>query len=431
MSETSKKSLWRRYIEFPVIYKIAIALILGVIFGAAIGKPIVVIKPLGDLFIRLLMMIVLPIVLFSLVVGAASIHPKKLGRVGVGIMVYYIITTAIAIIIGLGLANAFQPGRGLALAGPGKAITVTPPSAVDVVLGLVPKNPFAALMKGQILPTIFFAIVVGISLAYLKSSEDERLRRIGGIALDVFDALAEVMYKIVRGILEYAPYGVFALIAVVVAEQGPGVLGPLGVVVLTLYIGLFLHIFVVYGGILASIKLSIIRFLRGAKEAMLTAFVTRSSSGTLPVTMRVAEENLGIDRSVYSFTLPLGATVNMDGTAMYQAICALFVANAIGLPLTLGQQGLVLLTATLASIGTAGVPGAGAIMLVMVLESVGLSLTPGSAVAIAYAMILGIDAILDMGRTMVNVTGDLIGTTLISKFEKALNTNIGVWKKES
>ena len=420
--------LWRRYIEFPVIYKIAIALVLGVIFGAVIGEPIVAIKPLGDLFIRLLKMIVVPIVLFTLVVGAASIHPSKLGRIGIGIMIYYLITSALAVLIGLGMANLFHPGVGLSLAGKEKVISVTPPSAVEVVLNIVPVNPFNAIAQGKILQIIFFAIVVGIALSYLRESRDERLSRVASVTLDVFDALAEVMYKLVRGILEYAPYGVFALIAVVVAKQGPGVLGPLGVVVAALYLGLFIHIFVVYGGVLASIRLSIIKFLNGAKEAMLTAFVTRSSSGTLPVTMRVAEENLGMDKGTFSFTLPLGATVNMDGTAMYQAICAIFIANAVGIHLTLGQQLLIILVAVMASIGTAGVPGAGAIMLVMVLDAIGLPLTPGSAVAVAYAMILGIDAILDMGRTMVNVTGDLAGTTLISKLEGTLNTETGVWK---
>ncbi len=417
-----------RYISFPVIYKIAIALVLGAILGAVIGEPITVLKPLGDLFIRLLKMIVVPIVLFTLVVGAASIHPSKLGRIGIGIVVFYLITSAIAVFLGLGMANLFQPGKGLALAGEEKVISVTPPSAIDVVLGIVPTNPFSAIAEGKILQIIFFAIVIGIALSYLRESKDERLSRVAGITLDVFEALAEVMYKIVRGILEYAPIGVFALISYIIAKQGPGVLGPLGVVVAALYIGLFIHIFIVYGAILGTIKLSILKFLNGAKEAMLTAFVTRSSSGTLPVTMKVAEEELGIDRGVFSFTLPLGATINMDGTAMYQAICAIFIANAVGIPLSFGQQMLIVLVAVMASIGTAGVPGAGAIMLVMVLEAIGLPLTPGSAVAIAYAMILGIDAILDMGRTMVNVTGDLTGSTLISKLEGTLNTEVGVWK---
>jgi Na+/H+-dicarboxylate symporter len=232
------------------------------------------------------------------------------------------------------------------------------------------------------------------------------------------------MYIVVKWVLQYAPIGVFALIAVVFAKQGAKVVGPLGVVTMACFLGYIIHVVVVYGGLLTLNRLSFIKFLQGAKEAMVTAFVTRSSSGTLPVTMRNAEENLGVSRTVYSFTLPLGATINMDGTAIYQGVCALFIGFAVGIPLTLPQQLTVILTAVLASIGTAGVPGAGAIMLLMVLESVGLPLHEGSPVAAAYAMILGIDAILDMGRTCINVTGDLTGTTLVAKSEKMVDMSL-------
>jgi Na+/H+-dicarboxylate symporter len=199
------------------------------------------------------------------------------------------------------------------------------------------------------------------------------------------------------------------------------VVGPLAKVVLAVYVGLTLQILLVYFVLLKVFGIDPLKFIRKAKDAMVTAFVTRSSSGTLPVTMNVAEEKMGIDRGIFSFTLPLGATINMDGTALYQGVTVLFVANAIGQPLAPSQQLVVVLTAVLASIGTAGVPGAGAIMLAMVLQSVGLNLTSGSPVALAYAMILGIDAILDMGRTMVNVTGDLTGTTIVAKTEGELD----------
>ncbi len=188
----------------------------------------------------------------------------------------------------------------------------------------------------------------------------------------------------------------------------------------SVYLGLFLQIVITYFILLKVFSIDPLKFIKKAKDAMLTAFVTRSSSGTLPVTMRVAEEEMGVDKGIFSFTLPLGATINMDGTALYQGVTVLFVANAIGHPLTLGTARRVL-TAVLASIGTAGVPGAGAIMLAMVLQSVGLDLTAGSPVALAYAMILGIDAILDMGRTMVNVTGDLAGTVIVAKTENELD----------
>jgi len=426
-------SLLRKYLEFPIIYKIAIGFVVGVIIGVIAGAfvgphafdPI---KPLGDLFIRLLKMIVAPIILFTLVVGAASISPARLGRIGVKIIVYYLITSAVAVTIGLAMANLFRPGAGLKLAEATKEITVKKaPPIVEVLLNIVPTNPFASLAEGKVLQIIFFAIVVGIAIAYLKESKIERIAKAANTVYSVFDGLAEVMYKIVRGILQYAPIGVFALIGYVVARYGPGVLGPLAIVVIALYVGLFIHIVVVYGGILSAFKLNLIKFLKGVKEAMLTAFVTRSSSGTLPVTMSVAESNLRISRSIYAFTLPLGATINMDGTAMYQAICTIFVANALGIPLTISQQLIIVLTAVLASIGTAGVPGAGLIMLAMVLEAVGLPLTD-PAVAAAYSMIAGIDVILDMGRTMVNVTGDLVGTTIVAKTEGEIDLSSGVWK---
>jgi Na+/H+-dicarboxylate symporter len=231
----------------------------------------------------------------------------------------------------------------------------------------------------------------------------------------------------VHGVLQYAPIGVFALIAIVFGQQGAKAFGPLGMVTLAVYLALIVHLVVTYGGLLAINRLSFFRFLGGAKEAMVTAFVTRSSSGTLPVTMQNTEVNLGVPRSISSFTLPLGATINMDGTAIYQGVCALFVAFAIGRDLTFAQQMMVILTATLASIGTAGVPGAGAIMLLMVLNAVGMPVTEGSPVAMAYAMILGIDALLDMGRTCLNVTGDMVGTTVVAKSERELD--LAKWGK--
>ncbi len=424
-------SWFKRYLEYPVIYKILIGFVLGIIIGAIIGEPIAAIKPLGDLFIRLLKMIVAPIILFSLVIGAASISPARLGKVGIKIIVYYLVTSAVAVVIGIAMANVFRPGVGLQLAGEAKEVTVKPPpSMVEVLLNIIPTNPFAALMQGKVLQIIFFAIVLGIAIAYLRESRIERVRAAANTVYQIFDGLAECIYKIVRGVLQYAPIGVFALIGYVVAKYGPGVLGPLAIVVIALYVGLFIHIFLVYGGVLGAFKLSILTFLKGAREAMLTAFVTRSSSGTLPVTMTVADQNFRIGRSVYSFTLPLGATINMDGTAMYQAICTIFIANALGIPLGIDKQFIIVLTAVLASIGTAGVPGAGLIMLAMVLEAVGLPLTD-PAVALAYSMIAGIDVILDMGRTMVNVTGDLTGTIIVAKTEGEIDLTSGVWSRSS
>lgn len=422
------KGLLRRYLDYPVLWKILWGLVLGAVIGLILGKAgyadavKVYVKPFGDLFVRLLKMLVMPIVLASLVVGAASISPARLGRVGVKIVVYYLITSAFAVFFGLIMGRIFSVGTGISLGtGQGKAIEANPPSLVQTLLNIVPTNPFGSLAKGDVLPVIFFAIVLGIAITYLMNREDERIRTSGETLLKVFDGLAEAMYLIVAGVMQYAPIGVFALIAYVMAEQGTKVVGPLAKVVLAVYLGLTVQILLVYFVLLKVFGIDPVKFIKKAKDAMLTAFVTRSSSGTLPVTMRVADENMGVDKGIYSFTLPLGATINMDGTALYQGVTVLFVANAIGHPLTIGQQLVVVLTAVLASIGTAGVPGAGAIMLAMVLQSVGLDLTPGSPVALAYAMILGIDAILDMGRTMVNVTGDLAGTTIVAKTEGELD----------
>ncbi len=417
-----QKGLLRSYLDYPILQKILLGLILGVVFGLIAGHygyagaVKTYIKPFGDVFIRLLKMLVMPIVFASLVVGAASISPARLGKVGVKIVVYYLTTSAFAVALGIIMARVFKPGLGLHLATGAKFSAKSAPSMVQTLLNIIPKNPFGALASGQVLPTIFFAIVLGIALTYLMESEDELIKKSAYTLFNAINGLAEAMYKIVGGVMQYAPIGVFALIAYVMAEQGIKVVGQLAKVTFAVYLGLFLQIIIVYFSLLKIFGMDPLKFLKKAKDAMLTAFVTRSSSGTLPVTMRVAREEMGIDKGIYSFTLPLGATINMDGTALYQGVCTFFIALAIGQHLTVSQQLTVVLTAVLASIGTAGVPGAGAIMLAMVLQSVGLPLTDPS-VAAAYAMILGIDAILDMGRTMVNVTGDLTGTTIVAKTE--------------
>jgi len=418
----------RGYFKFPLIYKILIGLIVGLIVGMIVGPAITPVAPLGDLFIRLLKMIVMPVVFFTLVVGAASISPARIARIGGKIIGLYLLTTFIAVIIGLGLANLFRPGLGMALAGEGVAKAAAVPAIKDILLGLITTNPFASLAAGDVLPTIVFALFLGTALAFLKEAKVPRISEASTTVLGVFDGLAEAMYKLVRWVLEVAPYGVFALIAVVVGTQGTKVLGPLALVTVIVYVGIIIHYVVVYGAVVGVAGLNPLKFWSGAKDASITAFVTRSSSATLPVTLRVADEELGIDRGLYSFTLPLGATINMDGTALYQGVCALFIANAVGAPLGFGAQMVVLITAVLASIGTAGIPGAGAIMLLMVLEAVGLKVEAGTAVALAYGMILGIDAILDMPRTSLNVTGDLACSALVAKTEGMLNLDL--WRRK-
>ena len=418
------------YFKPNLLSRILIGLVLGAIVGIALGygSPETVkafvdnTKFFGDLFIRLLKMIVVPVILFSLIAGAASIAPSRLGRVGVKIMAYYLATSALAVAIGLAFANVFQPGAGMGIVGDaavqGKAAEA--PTISQILLNIVPTNPAESLAKGDVLPIIFFAVLFGLAIAYVKDSKDPVVAKGADTLFQLVNAGAETMYKIVRGIMEYAPIGVFFLIAMVFAQQGAKALGPLLFVTLTVYVGLLVHLVISYGGIMAVAGLGFFKFLKGANEAMITAFVTRSSGGTLPVTMRCSEEKLGIPRNISSFTLPLGATINMDGTAIYLGVCAMFIGYATGNPLTMDQQLTVIITATLASIGTAGVPGAGAIMLLMVLESIGMKVEAGSAIAAAYAMILGIDALLDMGRTCLNVGGDMAGSAIVAKSEGEL-----------
>jgi Na+/H+-dicarboxylate symporter len=417
------------YFKSNLLVRILLGLILGAVCGLSFGPAMTWFSPFGEIFIRLLKMIVMPVILFTLTVGAASVHPSQLGRVGVKALAIYMVTTGFAVVFGLLCGNIFQPGKGMHIvAGTAEGIRtdVSAPSLVDTLINVVPVNPFGAIAEGTVLPVIFFCLLFGIGLAYARNSEDEQIKNSGETVFRFFNGGAEIMYMVVHWILQYAPIGVFALIADVFGKQGAEAFGPLGWTTLAVYIGFVSHMVVVYGGLLLINKLSPLAFYSKAKEAIVTAFVTRSSGGTLPVSMETAGSKMGVSQGVYSFSLPLGATINMDGTAIYQGVCAIFVGFAIGAPLTFSQQVTIIATSLLASIGTAGVPGAGAIMLMMVLESVGLKVEPGSPVAMAYAMIFGIDALLDMGRTACNVTGDLAVTCVVAKTENEMD--LSAWK---
>ncbi|MDR1312296.1 MAG: dicarboxylate/amino acid:cation symporter [Deltaproteobacteria bacterium] len=423
------------YFRVNLLKRILTGLVLGAVCGCVLGAfPQAAAlfvdnaRIFGDLFIRLLKMIVVPVILFSLVTGAASISPSQLGRVGLKTLLYYFATSVISVAIALALANLLRPGQNMGIAGDAavKGTEAHAPPLSQILLEIVPTNPAESLARGDVLPIIFFALVFGIALAVVRDSKDGKVAAAADRLFELCSICAETMYKVVGGIMQYAPVGVFVLIAVVFAQQGPKAVGSLLFVTLTVYVSLAVHLVVGYGGMLRVIsKLSFVKFVKGAYAASLTAFVTRSSNGTLPVTMRVCEDKMGVPRSVSSFTLPVGATINMDGTAIYLAVCAMFIGFATGQPLTLNQQLTVMITATLASVGTAGVPGAGAIMLLMVLESIDLPVTAGSSVAAAYAMILGIDSLLDMGRTCMNVTGDMAGAVIVSKSERVLDE--GKW----
>ncbi|MDE7315920.1 MAG: dicarboxylate/amino acid:cation symporter [Mucispirillum sp.] len=422
-----------------LLWAIFIGLILGAITGilfAFISPENVIRKyallvavPLGTLFINLLKMIVTPVIIFTLISGVASIEPSRLGKVGVKIIVFYMLTSLMAIVVGLVIGNIMQPGEGIVLAETAKEITAKKaPSLVETFLNIVPTNPFASIAKGDVLPIIFFSIFFGIALAFARDSKDTKVKESADVVYKFFDGCAQVIFRVVGWVMLYAPIGVFFLIFQVFTQQGAEAFGPLLHVTVSVYIGLALQIFVVYMLICAAFKINPALFLKKVYEPWLTAFVTRSSGGTLPVSMDTAERKMGISKGVYSFTLPLGATINMDGTTIYLGVCAIFIANAVGMPLDASQQMTVIITAVLASIGTAGVPGAGAIMLIMVMNSVGLDVTQGN-VKLAYAMILGIDALLDMGRTSMNIVGDLCGTCVVAKLENEMDPSFWISEK--
>lgn len=390
--------------------KILIALGLGIIAGLELGADGVDlaktwIAPFGTIFMNMIKMIIVPLVFSSLVIGVCSLGDvKKIGRIGAKTMAYYLGTTAFAIVLGLILAIIIQPGAGVNMPADGvKAAAKAAPPIMKVIIDIFPTNAMEAMLKANMLQIIVFSLFIGIGIS-MVGERAEYLKR-------TIDGLAEVSYKIVGMIMNFAPIGVFSLITPVVAANGPSVLLPLLKVVIAVYLGCLLHALIVYGAMLQFIgKISPMKFFKGIAPAQLLAFTSCSSGGSLPVNMACVQK-LGVSKEISSFVLPLGATINMDGTAVYQGVCALFIAQIYGVDLTSGQLLTVILTGTLASIGTAGVPGAGFIMLTMILTAIGLPLE-GSA------LIAGIDRILDMPRTCVNITGDATVCYLVDKSEK-------------
>jgi len=334
----------------------------------------------------------------------------KLGRIGGKTIAYYLATTAFAVTIGLILANITNVGGGYTIPVDATYEITAPPNVVDTLLNIIPANPLKALVDGNMLQIIAFAIIIGAGIIGIGEK--------GKILQQMFDSGAEVMYKIIGIIMQFAPIGVFALITPVVAQNGPSILLPLLKLIIVVYAGCAIHALFTYSSTLwIFAKVTPMQFFKGIAPAMVFSFTTASSSATLPITMKRTEENLGVPKSICSFTLPLGATVNMDGTAIYQGICAFFIAQVYGIDLPLSAQLTIILTATLASIGTAGVPGAGMIMLGMVLQSVGLPIE-------GIVIIAGVDRILDMMRTMINITGDAACSVIVAATEGELDRSV-------
>ena len=409
--------------------KILLGLVLGTVLGLAgnaaridwLQAFLISLEPVGTAFIRLITMIVIPLVIASLMVGTASLGDlRKLGRVGGKTLLYYLGTTAIAVTIGLGLSNLIRPGGQidpstrdqLAAQFEGEAldqmqIAAEAPALTDVLLGMIPRNPVQAAADFELLPLIFFSVIFGAAISLLPDDQ----RRTVVLFLQGINGASMI---VIGWVMKLAPYAVFALIGSVVAQFGLDLLQSLLIYAITVAAGLALHTFVTIGLLVRfAAGLNPVAFFKRIVPVQVFGFSTSSSSATLPLTMSTAETKLGISKQVSSFVLPLGATINMDGTALYQAVAVMFIAQIYGIPLDLTAQLTVVLTATLASVGAAGVPSAGLITLIVVLQSVGL----GDKVAAGIALILGVDRILDMLRTITNLTGDLSCASFIARTE--------------
>jgi len=378
--------------------QIFIALILAIIVGLVLGSAHAdfanhYIKPFGTIFLNLVKFIVVPVVLFSIISGVISMKDiRKVGAIGLRTIVYYLCTTAFAIVIGLIGASIFKgffPKIATTdLSYQAKAAT----SFMDTIVGIFPSNCIAPLYSASMLQVIVIALFVGFAIIIIQ---DEKTAP----AVELIGACNDISMKIMELILKLSPIGVFCLLCPVVAANGAQIIGSLAMVLLCAYICYIIHMAVVYSATVATMGgMSPVTFFKSMAPAMIFAFSSASSVGTLPINMECCDK-MGADKEITSFVLPLGATINMDGTAIYQGVCAIFIAACYGINLSFGQMITIVLTATLASIGTAGVPGAGMIMLAMVLASVGLPVD-------GIALVAGVDRIFDMGRTVVNITGD-------------------------
>ena len=381
---------------------------LGAVLGLVFQEKILFVQPVGDLFLKLIQMIVIPLIFCSIISGIASIGDvAKLKRIGAKVMGFYIVTTILSTILGLAVSHLMQPGRGFGISSiveSGEPIKAAEPMTVgSAILGMVPSNPVAALAKGDLIQTIVFAVFVGVALTILG----EKAARVKG----VIDEATQVMFKITDLVMRATPYGVCALAACSTGAYGLSVFGVMGKFILTHYMAaasivIFIYLFIIKG--IAKIPLS--DFFRKISEVWWVAFSTTSSSGTLPVTLRVTEQEFHVRHELASFTLPLGATVNMNGIAAYYAVTVLFVSQIYGVDLTLYQQAMFVFMTTLISIGTPGIPNSGIVLTVMLLGTMGLPAT-------IMGMVVGIFRPIDMIHTALNVTGDVVSTLAVARLE--------------
>ena len=383
--------------------QIFLSIILGVFAGIIFPEASKLIEPLGDVFIRLLRMIIVPLVFASLVVGVTSLgNIQNLGRLGFKTMLYYLSTTFLAVVTGLFMVNLIQPGNGAfesLLLDPIDSLPSTDISWVSVFTDIVPENIFTAVVEEKMMGLIFFSIIFGAALTALGNTSKP-------ITL-LIKALNDIMLKLTEWVLIIAPIGVFALVATLVAKTGFAAFKPLALYMTTVLISLAVHLFSISVILISFSRYSPITFFKNMFPAAATGFSTDSSVATLPVTMDCLEKNVGVPKKIVGFVTPLGATINMDGTALYEAVAAIFIAQAYGVELTLLQQAAICVTATLASIGAAGIPSAGLVTLVIVLRTVNLPIE-------GIGLLLAVDRLLDMCRTVVNIMGDACGSIVIA-----------------
>ncbi len=394
--------------------QMGIGMVLGILVGllaSSMGWSASYFQPFGQLFINLIRMVVVPLVFVTLVAGAASVGDVRcLGRIATKTLVYYFVTTAIAIIIGLILANIVQPGVGLDLSKDNlKAVTVTPPALSAVLLGIIPINPMDALAKGNMLQIIFFAVLVGLCIN--MCSEKTR------VVSSFFDGMSEIMIKVTTIVMLYAPIGVFALMAVTVTNHGIAVLLPLIKLVAIMYVASLCQILFVYLPCVRYCKIKAGHFFKMLSAPLMIAFTTCSSAAALSANL-IGVQKLGASKQVSTFSIPLGNTINMDGAAIYMGIASIFAAQVYGIPMPLDKQVTIVIMAILASIGSMGVPGAALIMVTMVFTQVGIPLE-------AIALVAGVDRIMDMARTTINVLGDATGAVFVSRLENDLDPERG------
>jgi proton glutamate symport protein len=391
-------------------WQILIALVAAVAFGYFLPNLVQYVSWMGVVFLRALNMVVVPLILSSIISGVASIGGgSNLGRLGAKTISFYIGTSLIAILTGLFFVNILQPGVGanLGAAGDVQSLPQANNSVSDILMRIIPDNVFDAMSKGQILPVIFFAILFGFFITQIQTEKQQLLTRF-------FDSVFEVMMKITTFVILFTPFGIFAIVSKEVAKNSDSlsnIAGSLGIYMITVIIALLFHGAIILPLLVRFLgKANPLKHFRNMATPLLTAFSTSSSNAALPLSMVAVEEKNGVSGKITSFTLPLGATINMNGTALYECIAVIFIAQAYGIDLTMGQQALIVLTALLAAIGSAGIPMAGLVMMTVVLTAVNLPLE-------GIGLILAVDRILDMSRTTVNVWGDTCAAVIIAKSE--------------